>query len=120
MPSKLPKALSEGEETFALHCKAYGLEPEREFLFAAEIGRKFRADFAFPNDRLLVEIEGGSWTNGRHNRGYGFELDCEKYNIATYLGWRLLRYSTDMVTGGGAIQNVRRILAGVKPWENMP
>jgi very-short-patch-repair endonuclease len=118
--SKIPTALSPGEEAFALQLVAYKISFEREFLFAAEIGRKFRADFAFPDARLLVEIEGGSFTNGRHNRGYGFELDLEKYNIATYLGWRLLRFSTGMVMGGVPIQNVRRILAGVKPWERMP
>lgn len=120
MKTKIPKALSPGEEQLAVHLRCYGIPYEREYLFAAEIGRKFRADFAFPDARLLVEIEGGTWSNGRHSRGYGFELDCEKYNIATYLGWRLLRYSTDMVTGGGAIQNIRHLLAGVKPWEPLP
>ena len=108
--SKIPTALSPGEEAFALHLVAYKIAFEREFLFAAEIGRKFRADFAFPDAMLLVEIEGGSFTNGRHNRGYGFELDCEKYNIATLMQWRLFRFSTDMVMRGEAIDIVLQAL----------
>lgn len=42
--SKLPKALSEGEEMFWQHCVIYKLTPEREYVFAAP--RKWAFDFA--------------------------------------------------------------------------
>jgi very-short-patch-repair endonuclease len=59
---------------------------------------------------IAVEIEGGVFTSGGHSRGKGYEKDCEKYNAAVKLGWRVLRYSTDMVLAGTAINDVLEIL----------
>jgi very-short-patch-repair endonuclease len=64
--------------------------PETEYRF--EPKRRWRADMAWPDVRLLVEIEGGAWTFGRHTRGVGFTKDMEKYNAAAEGGWMLLRY----------------------------
>ncbi|HEY3620730.1 MAG TPA: hypothetical protein VGK96_28335 [Candidatus Sulfotelmatobacter sp.] len=55
---------------------------------------------------ILVEIEGGTWSQGRHSRGYGMAKDAEKYNRATILGYRILRYTTDMVMSGHAEREV--------------
>jgi len=101
---KLPKALSPGEEAFALHCRAEKLEPIREFQFHPQ--RKWRFDFAFPAEKLAVEIEGGLFVGGGHSRGKGYESNLEKYNQAVLMGWRVLRYSTDMVMRGDAINEV--------------
>ena len=38
---------------------------EREYRFRHE--RRWRADFAQMEARVLIEIEGGIWVNGRHN-----------------------------------------------------
>jgi very-short-patch-repair endonuclease len=100
--------MSAGEETFALHCKAYGLQPERELAFHPK--RKWRFDFAFPGYRLAVEIEGGTWARGRHSRGSGYLKDCEKYNTAAMMGWKVLRYPTQLVMDGTAIEQVREAL----------
>lgn len=56
--------------------------------------RKWRFDYACPRYKLAVEIEGGAFIpgGGRHNRGQGFINDCEKYNAAVVLGWKLFRY----------------------------
>ncbi len=54
--------------------------------------RKWSADFAIPSARLLIEIEGGAWIGGRHTSGAGFVGDMEKYNAATCLGYRILRF----------------------------
>lgn len=102
------KKLSHGEETFVLHCRVYLLHPLREFRFHPE--RKWRFDFAFPNKKIAVEIEGGIWSAGRHNRGSGFMADAEKYNAAVILGWRVLRYTTEMVESGQAIAEVLEVL----------
>lgn len=53
--------------------------------------RRFRFDFAWPDERVALEVEGGAWTGGRHTRGIGFIRDMEKYNLAACLGWRVLR-----------------------------
>ena len=66
-----------------------GPELVREFEFHPE--RKWRVDFAHIPSRTLIEIEGGIWIQGRHNRGAGFITDIEKYNEATFTGWRLFR-----------------------------
>jgi very-short-patch-repair endonuclease len=105
--SKIPKALSPGEEAFALHCRAEGLKPEREYAFC---GRKWRFDFAFPDSLVAVEIEGGTWIAGRHSRGAAFAKDCEKYNAACHGGWRVFRYTTEMVLDGTAINDMLEAL----------
>lgn len=53
--------------------------------------RKWRFDYAVPARRVAIEVEGGVWTYGRHNRAAGFLKDIEKYNAAAALGWRVLR-----------------------------
>jgi very-short-patch-repair endonuclease len=53
--------------------------------------RRWRFDFAWPEHKLALEIEGGHWAGGRHNTGSGFVGDMEKYNTATFLGWRIIR-----------------------------
>src|SRR5271167_2565855 len=107
---KTPQPLSPGEEEFSLHCKAHNLTPEREYKFGAALGRQWRCDFAFPDAKMLIEIEGGSWKNGRHSRGVGFEMDCVKYNTAAILGWRLYRFTTGLVSSGYAIATTRNAI----------
>ena len=59
--------------------------------------RKWTFDFAHLDTRVAVEIEGGTWVNGRHNRGQGYADDCEKYNAATALGWKVFRLTSNMI-----------------------
>ena len=108
--SKIPKAGSPGEEALWLHLCAEKLDKRfiREYRF--HVGRKWSADFACIAPKLLIEVEGGTWQGGRHSRGKGFENDCEKYNTATKEGWKLLRYSTEMVNRGDAINDVLELL----------
>jgi very-short-patch-repair endonuclease len=68
--------------------------------------RRWRFDFAYPSIKLAIEIEGGLYTGGRHTRGAGYEKDLEKYNSATLLGWRLLRFSTGQIKSGYAAQTI--------------
>lgn len=53
--------------------------------------RKWRFDYALPQYRIALEVEGGVFSQGRHTRPQGFLGDMEKYNTATLMGWRLLR-----------------------------
>ena len=68
---------------------------QREYRFAAP--RLWRFDWAWvrPMAPLAVEIDGGRYApgGGRH-AGDG---DREKLNVATVLGWRVLRFSTQQV-----------------------
>jgi very-short-patch-repair endonuclease len=97
------------EETLLWQIKVAGLPaPEREYAFCP--GRRFRADFAFKAPRILVEVEGGVWSRGRHNRGLGFIQDCEKGNQAVLLGWRLLRFTEKHIRDGSAVTMIERLL----------
>jgi very-short-patch-repair endonuclease len=82
---------------------------EREFIFAPP--RRWRFDFAWPLPQIAIEVEGGSWIQGSHNRGARFEQDSEKYNEAVVRGWRVFRFTTDQVNDGRAIAFTRRIFA---------
>jgi very-short-patch-repair endonuclease len=99
---------SKGEIALAGQLDARGIGYERELMLIP--GRRFRFDFLLAGD-LIVEVEGGTWSGGRHTTGAGFRSDCFKYNAALELGYRVLRYTTDMVTKGEAIAQVERIVA---------
>lgn len=101
---------SKGELLLMEHFKDHKLTPEREFRFHDT--RRWRFDFAFPERKLAVEVEGGTYTNGRHTRGSGYEKDLEKYNEAVKLGWKVLRFSTGMVNKGEAIKQVLEVIEG--------
>ena len=73
--------------------------------------RDWMFDFAWPEHKLAVEVEGGSWAGGRHTRGSGFAEDCEKYNKAAELGWTVLRYPGGAVSDGSAVTQIERMLA---------
>jgi very-short-patch-repair endonuclease len=66
------------------------VEPVKEYRFHPT--RRWRLDYAFPEVRLAVELEGGVWTRGAHIRPCGFLEDMEKYNMLAEFGWVLLRY----------------------------
>jgi very-short-patch-repair endonuclease len=79
-----------------------------EFRFHPE--RRWRFDFAWPDNRVALEVEGGAWTGGRHTRGSGFVKDMEKYNAATVLGWKILRVQPRDLTTKETTDMVKAIL----------
>ena len=65
--------------------------PIREHRFAPP--RRWRFDLCWPEQMLAVEVNGGAWINGRHNRATGQRTDNEKHNAAAAGGWCVLRYT---------------------------
>lgn len=59
--------------------------------------RRWRLDFAWPDAKVGVEMQGGTWTEGRHTRGKGYDADCEKANALHDLGWRVYRITASML-----------------------
>lgn len=106
---KPPKPLSVLEETFLLHLRSSSLESglEREFRFAPP--RRWRFDFAWPDKKIAIELEGGVYSSGRHVRAQGFENDCLKYNEAVLRGWRVLRFAGRQITNGAAINTTQEL-----------
>lgn len=105
----------------ALLLRGMNINFEREFYFHSV--RKWRFDFAIPEKKIAIEIEGGTFGKivvcnhchkkvffvtktgkiayvrqaGGHNSGKGYKKDIEKYEEASFLGWTLLRFTTVQV-----------------------
>ena len=107
--SHLPR-YSHLEEAFAFFVRAANLDTGmvREYRFHPE--RKWRFDFAWPVAKVAVEVEGGLWVQGRHNRAQGYERDLEKYNEAALLGWLVLRVSARHIHSGKALEWLEKAL----------
>jgi very-short-patch-repair endonuclease len=68
-----------------------GVECVREYRFYPS--RMWRFDYAIPALRIAIEIDGGIWIQGRHNRASGYIGDMEKFNAAATLGWVVLKFT---------------------------
>ena len=111
--SKRPKVKGEKipnefEAKLAGEFKTLKIDFEQEFKFHPE--RKWKADFHLIDKKILVEVEGGIWSGGRHTRGKGYIGDMEKYNAATMMGYQVIRFSTDQVKSGLAIQQIEKMV----------
>lgn len=78
-------------------------------------GRKWPFDFAHLGTKVAIEIEGGVWINGRHNRGRGFIDDRIKYLRAQLMGWTVFSLTPEMITR----ENVQEIINFVKEMERI-
>jgi len=96
-----------------------------EYTFAkAELGRSWRFDFAWPAERVAAEVDGGArlvrWQrNPFHGRPqpvavgrHATRADYEKMNAAAFLGWRVLRFTPDMLPQAG--EDVARLLRKIR------
>lgn len=102
------KVPNEFEAKLARELKTLKIEFEQEFEFHPK--RKWRADFHLVGKKILVEVEGAIWSGGRHTRGKGYIGDMEKYNAATMMGFQVLRFSTEQVKSGLAIQQIEKMV----------
>jgi len=97
------------ENLFAMQLDSAGLtQYVREY--QAIPGRKFRFDFAFLRERLLVEVNGGTYNGGAHGRGVGINRDYEKGNLAVVHNWRVLSFDTKQVKSGAALELVEQLM----------
>lgn len=100
------------EDQLEFQLRALGLNGfVREYRFHPV--RKWRFDFAHPDRKLAIEIEGfgAGGIAGRHQRISGFSKDAEKYAEAAIAGWRLIRCTTQQVRQGIAVQWIARAMA---------
>lgn len=66
--------------------------------FPAIEGRRFRFDFYCVEASVLIEIQGGAFTGGRHTRGVGMSSDCEKSRLAQMQGYKCFAYTGQQIT----------------------
>lgn len=104
---------SVGESTFAFYLEMLAPDiptPEREAKFHQT--RNWRVDFMWRQQKLAVEIEGGIYNRGRHVRPAGFKNDILKYNALSIAGYKLLRFTPDMLDDPQTVlETVRKALA---------
>ena len=99
------------ERIFLNRCELAGL-PRPDLQVRAIPERRWRWDFGWPAQRVLVEINGGQWTGGRHTRpGAGYEGDLRKANAAAAAGWTVLAFTPGMVERGEAVEVLREVLS---------
>jgi very-short-patch-repair endonuclease len=107
---------SQPEETLALQLNGARIRFLREVRPFSE--RKFRFDFlverhgmfAMKSTAWLIEVEGGIWQKGGHSSGTGITRDIEKGNLAALAGWRVLRFTHDMIKDGRALKTIEQAL----------
>ena len=88
MPSSL-------ERSFAFALKSVGVEMEQQYKFHPT--RRWRLDFADISSSVAVEIDGGEFANGAHNRGVRMANDYEKRNAAIEMGFVVFQLTGGMV-----------------------
>ena len=93
---------------------------DREYRFAAD--RKWRADFMVPasiEDRfdgesvlspLLIEVDGATWTMGRHNHPTSIAKEYERTAAAAINGYRMIRCTTEQVNDGTCLLWIKAAL----------
>ncbi len=101
---------------------------ERQYKFHPE--KNWRADFSifdrdYPKMKLLLECDGGTFskpklkiaksgkpymTKSAHSSGTGIASDMLRQNEAVILGYRVLRFDTNMVKNGTALTTILRAL----------
>ena len=65
-------------------------------------------DFAWPEHRVCVEVQGGSWSNGAHVRGKGYAKDRMLTNRRQLAGWIVLEFTSDHLDADEAVPVVRQ------------
>ena len=81
--------------------RVVGLHYVREYRFAPQ--RRWRFDFADPDHKVALEINGGHWGQGRHTRPAALIREYEKLNAAQMDGWIVLLVVPEQVFSGHAL-----------------
>jgi hypothetical protein len=106
-------AAAQEQGQFIRYALAAGLPaPTPEHRFHPE--REWRFDWAWPEQRVALEVEGGAFAGGRHTRGAGFREDIEKYNSAAAMGWRLLRVLPEQLYDPRTIKLIHETLEAAR------
>ena len=104
---KLPAPKPVGVQHIELVLRSMGVPFVNEYHFMGD--RKFRFDIAIPERKIAIEYEGmqvktkkynpitkryeTKTSKSGHQTNAGFTGDCEKYNNAVCMGWKLLRFT---------------------------
>ena len=92
---------------------SHGLDPLPEYRFGAMAAggpgkglrerlknfdlQDWRFDWAWPEHKIAVEVEGGVFVAGGHTRGAYYTDNCRKYNAAACRNWLVFRFTPGML-----------------------
>lgn len=92
---------------FKAHLRSLNFKVEEEVVFSKIMPttRQYRADYCILDQKIIIEINGGSWINGRHNRASPvkgkpyttYENDLNKINLAQSHGWKVYQFTYEML-----------------------
>ena len=68
--------------------------------------KRYRADFAHLQAKVIVEIQGGVFNRGRHVQGSGYARDARKFNLAQFSNWQVFLLVTDTATDDKILQQI--------------
>jgi very-short-patch-repair endonuclease len=81
-----------------IQSKYKDVEEEVVFNKVMNTKRRFRADYMIHDIKVIIEINGGQWIRGRHNRaGKGYENDLTKLNLAQYNDYKIYQFTYEML-----------------------
>jgi hypothetical protein len=82
-------------------------DPVEEYIFHPV--RNWRVDICWPEQKLALEVEGGTFMKKGGHRGSisGYIKDLEKYNALAIAGYWLLRFTPQEMESGEAYQQLR-------------
>lgn len=99
------------EDMFLVQLKSLGVAPAvQQYRFCPD--RKFQADFAWPDKKILVELEGGIWRRGggAHSHPSNILRDIEKQTLAAYHGFRVFRFEENSIKSWSAARMMAEVL----------
>lgn len=84
------------EAILAQDMKDHDIRFERQYRIAQD--RRWKFDFHLLDaPSVLIEVQGGTHSGGRHTRGYGYEEDAQKYARAAREGYITLCFTGKQV-----------------------
>lgn len=87
-------------------------EPVRQHVVGRPGDHLVRVDLAYPHHRVAIEAQGAAWHTGRAR----LQRDCDRLNLLTALGWRVLAFTSDDVRRRprAVVASVGAALSGVE------
>ncbi len=81
-----------------------------EFFFSTD--RLYRFDYAIPELKIGIEVNGGVWAKGNsgHSSGKGIMRDYEKSNLAQAQGWKVLTVVPAQIKNYEALELLKNLM----------
>lgn len=84
--------------------------PAWECEYRFDPSMRWRFDFAWVQQKVALEVEGGLWTAGRPTRPAGFIQDLEKYHTALFQGRQVFRVHRGLLQEPAFWQQLKQFL----------